>query len=68
MLALGQRLTKLADELAASSMPSSVEHNDPHPGNVFATSGRLFDFGDAVVGHGRLSRRTRSRFLPTSVV
>lgn len=51
VLALGPQLTDLADELAASSVPSSVEHNDLHPGNVFATSGCLFDFADAVVGH-----------------
>ena len=51
VLALRPQLTELADELAASPVPSSVEHNDPHPGNVFATSGRLFDFADAVVGH-----------------
>jgi len=44
-------LTELSDELSGSPVPAGVEHNDPHPGNVFAASGRLFDFGDAVVGH-----------------
>jgi len=51
VLALAPQLAGLAEELAASAVPCTVEHNDPHPGNVFAGTGRLFDFGDAVIGH-----------------
>ncbi|MEV6430148.1 phosphotransferase [Nocardia sp. NPDC051463] len=39
----------------------SIEHNDVHPGNVFAgvapETGMLFDWGDAVITHPFLSQR-----------
>ncbi|WP_111766608.1 aminoglycoside phosphotransferase family protein [Nakamurella deserti] len=45
----------LAAELPADGLPVTVEHNDLHPGNVFAGGGgrgmRLFDWGDAVLAH-----------------
>lgn len=51
LLAAVPVLAELAGELAGSPVPCSIEHNDPHPGNMFARSRLLFDFGDAVVGH-----------------
>lgn len=39
--------------LAASPVPASIDHNDLHPGNVFADGDRIrfYDWGDAVVAH-----------------
>ena len=51
ILALRPVLTEVADRLAESPLSPTLEHNDPHPGNVFARSGTLFDWADAVVGH-----------------
>jgi phosphotransferase family enzyme len=36
--------------LAESPVPVSIDHNDLHPGNVFA-SGTVYDWGDSVVAH-----------------
>ncbi|MQY25674.1 hypothetical protein NRB56_12310 [Nocardia sp. RB56] len=36
----------------------TLEHNDLHPGHVFATGTRFFDWGDAVLTHPFLSMRT----------
>jgi hypothetical protein len=36
--------------LAASPVPVSIDHNDLHPGNMFA-SGTVYDWGDSVVAH-----------------
>ncbi len=47
---LRPRWSDLCDELAASPIPASLQHDDLHDGNVFA-SGRFFDWGDANVGH-----------------
>lgn len=43
-------LRALNDRLASSPIPMSVQHDDLHDGNVF-TDGRVFDWGDASVGH-----------------
>jgi hypothetical protein len=43
-------LVALNDTLAASPVPMSLQHDDLHDGNVFA-DGRVFDWGDASVGH-----------------
>jgi hypothetical protein len=43
-------LVALNDILAASPVPMSLQHDDLHDGNVFA-DGRVFDWGDASVGH-----------------
>ncbi|MGY4645365.1 phosphotransferase [Cellulomonas sp. URHB0016] len=51
VLALAPVLEDVADRLAASPLAPTLEHNDPHRGNVFARSGMLFDWADAVVGH-----------------
>lgn len=37
--------------LAESPVPASIDHNDLHPGNIFATGARFYDWGDAVVSH-----------------
>lgn len=51
---LGDRIEEAAGELASFGR-LSVEHNDLRPGNVFAGSTRLFDWGDAVLTHPFLS-------------
>jgi hypothetical protein len=39
-------------ELAATAVPVSLQHDDIHDGNVFATDGhQFFDWGDAYIGH-----------------
>ncbi|PXX62160.1 phosphotransferase family enzyme [Nocardia tenerifensis] len=57
---LGHRIEEAAAELAAYGR-LSLEHNDVHTGNVFAGAtpgtGRLFDWGDAVITHPFLSHR-----------
>jgi Phosphotransferase enzyme family len=55
LLALRSWLTGLAEQLAASPVPATVEHNDPHLNNVFAATDEFLDFGDAVVAHPFLS-------------
>lgn len=37
--------------LAESPVPASLDHNDLHPGNIFAAGTRFYDWGDAVVAH-----------------
>ncbi|MFI6165661.1 phosphotransferase [Nocardia sp. NPDC051052] len=53
---LGHRVEEAAAELAEYGR-LTIEHNDVHPGNVFAGTGRLFDWGDAVITHPFLSHR-----------
>lgn len=43
-------LAGLCEELAASPIPPSIQHDDLHDANVFA-DGRFFDWGDAAVAH-----------------
>ncbi|GIH04160.1 phosphotransferase [Rhizocola hellebori] len=43
-------LQRHCEELAASVIPASIQHDDLHDGNVFS-SGRFFDWGDASVQH-----------------
>lgn len=50
VMELRPRWAELCAELAASVVPASLQHDDLHDGNVFA-SGRFFDWGDANVGH-----------------
>jgi hypothetical protein len=45
-----QPLLRACDELSASPIPASIQHDDLHDGNVFA-DGRFFDWGDASVQH-----------------
>jgi hypothetical protein len=51
LLAARGRVADAAAELAESSLPSTWQHGDLHPWNVFAADGRLFDFGDAQWAH-----------------
>ncbi|WP_378742237.1 hypothetical protein [Nocardia brasiliensis] len=55
-LAARERLPALrahCAELAALGIPNSLDHADLHPGNVlgWGCGARLFDWGDAVLGH-----------------
>jgi hypothetical protein len=45
------RVADAAAELEESSLPTTWQHGDLHPWNVFATDGRLFDFGDGQWAH-----------------
>jgi hypothetical protein len=49
--------------LAASPVPASIDHNDLHPGNVFAAGTRFYDWGDAVVAHPFASMLVALGFL-----
>jgi len=48
---LRPRFDEWCARLAESPVPASLDHNDLHPGNVFATGTRFYDWGDAVVSH-----------------
>jgi len=37
--------------LAGSPVPASLDHNDLHADNIFATGTKFYDWGDAVVAH-----------------
>ncbi|KAA8877429.1 hypothetical protein F3087_44285 [Nocardia colli] len=60
MPGLGRRIEEAAGELAEYGR-LTIEHNDVHTDNVFAGAtpgtGRLFDWGDAVITHPFLSHR-----------
>jgi hypothetical protein len=45
------RVVDAAAELMGSSLPTTWQHGDLHPWNVFAADGRLFDFGDGQWAH-----------------
>ncbi|MFE6963625.1 phosphotransferase family protein [Agromyces sp. NPDC057679] len=51
------RVDEAVATLAASGLPTTLQHGDLHPGNVFATTAgetgrlRVFDFGDAQWAH-----------------
>ena len=49
--------------LAGSPVPASIDHNDLHPGNVFAAGPRFYDWGDAVVAHPFASMLVALGFL-----
>lgn len=54
MLAVAARrawFAAVADRLAASPIPPAIDHADLHPGNVFAADGKIYDWGDSVIGH-----------------
>lgn len=49
-------IERWAEQVAATGLPMSLDHNDLHSGNAFAPRAdeehlRFFDFGDSVVGH-----------------
>lgn len=45
------RLVDAVAELESSSLPTTWQHGDLHPWNVFAGGGRFFDFGDGQWAH-----------------
>lgn len=45
------RVVDAAAELAASTLPTTWQHGDLHPWNVFAADHRFFDFGDGQWAH-----------------
>ncbi|HEU5074231.1 MAG TPA: phosphotransferase, partial [Polyangiaceae bacterium] len=54
--ALAPRFVEWCAELAQAPGSASLDHNDLHPWNIFATplapeSARFFDWGDSVVAH-----------------
>ncbi|MET0931760.1 MAG: aminoglycoside phosphotransferase family protein [Aeromicrobium sp.] len=51
LLAARAEVVDAAAVLEASSLPSTWQHGDLHPWNVFAADGRLFDFGDGQWAH-----------------
>jgi hypothetical protein len=48
--ALRPQVREWCEQLAASPLPPSLDHNDLHRGNILA-GGRFFDWGDSVVAH-----------------
>ncbi|MCW2841061.1 MAG: hypothetical protein JWR55_2544 [Aeromicrobium sp.] len=51
LVAVRGRVVDAAAELDASTLPSTWQHGDLHPWNVFAADGRMFDFGDGQWAH-----------------
>ena len=53
LLAFQPEFTRWCDELVASGIAASVQHDDLHDANVFVDGTRytLFDWGDASLGH-----------------
>ncbi|WP_228771596.1 aminoglycoside phosphotransferase family protein [Actinokineospora iranica] len=69
--AMADTVAKWCARLAASPVPASIDHQDPHRGNVFR-DGRFLDWGDSVVAHpfttmlavlGRMSRVDQATVL-----
>jgi aminoglycoside phosphotransferase (APT) family kinase protein len=65
LAAFAPRLTELCDELAASGIPETVQHDDLHHANVFERDGqmRVLDWGDSVISHPFASLFVTFRFL-----
>lgn len=51
LLGARSRVVDAAAELAESALPTTWQHGDLHPWNVFAADGRFFDFGDGQWAH-----------------
>jgi hypothetical protein len=51
--ALRPVFARWCDELAASAVPASLDHNDLHDANILPRGGgtRFYDWGDSVVAH-----------------
>jgi Phosphotransferase enzyme family len=52
--AMGETVAAWCERLAASSLPSSLDHNDLHPWNILGDGSgdvRFYDWGDSVVAH-----------------
>jgi hypothetical protein len=67
--ALTPRIIELCEQLAASSVPDSIDHGDLHDGNLFFRGGRylFFDWGDSNAGHPFCSLRTVSASLENTL-
>jgi len=63
--AFASRFAELCTELAAHSIPETIQHDDLHMNNVYAHGGRLrmIDWGDASVSHPFASLVITFRFL-----
>jgi hypothetical protein len=59
------RFAQLCEELAASAVPETVQHDDLHMANVYAQGERLrvLDWGDASISHPFASLLVTFRFL-----
>jgi hypothetical protein len=62
---LGPRFAELCAQLDAAGIPASIQHDDLHPGSLYARAGRLriLDWGDASVSHPFASLVVTFRFL-----
>jgi Phosphotransferase enzyme family len=49
--ALAPQVREWCAELGELGIPASLDHADVHPGNIFAATGTLFDWGDAALAH-----------------
>jgi hypothetical protein len=63
--ALAPRFRDLCDELEQAGIPSSIQHDDLHMGNVFddGTTLRVLDWGDSSVAHPFFSPVVTFQFL-----
>jgi hypothetical protein len=61
------RFADLCDELAASGVPETMQHDDLHHSNVYDDGGRLrvLDWGDSCIGHPFASLVVTFHFLET---
>jgi phosphotransferase family enzyme len=59
------RFEEMCDELRASKIPETVQHDDLHMNNVFVRSGmmRILDWGDCCISHPFASLVATFRFL-----
>jgi hypothetical protein len=59
------RFADLCAQLAAAGIPDSIQHDDLHPGSLYARAGqlRILDWGDASVSHPFASLVVTFRFL-----
>lgn len=62
---LEPRFAELCAQLDAAGIPDSIQHDDLHPGSLYARAGRLriLDWGDASVSHPFASLVVTFRFL-----
>ncbi len=58
------QLRAWVDELAASPVAATIQHDDLHGNNVFVTGPRIFDWGDAVVSHPFATMTATLRSIP----
>jgi Phosphotransferase enzyme family len=63
--AFAPRFSELCDELVALDVPETIQHDDLHMANVYATGGqlRVLDWGDSSISHPFASLVVTFRFL-----